>query len=216
MASTIEEQDTISNICATNIHACHDCDLLVKLSNLTNNSHARCPRCRALIADKKHDSLNRTLALSLTGLLLYIPAVTLPVMTINLLGHANANTMLNGVIQLATNGSWWMAFMVAFGSLIVPLLLLLLLFVTSYCSSFRIFPKLQVLLLKSHHHLKHWGMLDVYMLSLLVAIIKMKDLGDLQMGAGLYAFIALMLLMIYAQIHFDSHECWDRLEGHLK
>ena len=48
--------------------------------------------------------------------------------------------------------------------------------------------------------------------SLLVAIIKIKDLGDLEVGLGLYAFIALLVLMTLAQSQFDSHECWDRLE----
>ncbi|OMH32670.1 paraquat-inducible protein A [Motiliproteus sp. MSK22-1] len=204
---------SLSAAASNRLHACHDCDLLVNLAGLSVNSRAKCPRCGALLAHKKFDSINRTLALSLTALLLFIPAATLPVMTIKLLGHANANTMLNGVVQLLNSGSWWMAFMVAFCSLIVPLLLLLLLFTTCLFSRFYLFPKIQIVLLKSHHHLKHWGMLDVYMLSLLVAIIKMKDLGDLQMGTGLYAFIVLMLLMVYAQQQFDSHECWDRLEG---
>jgi paraquat-inducible protein A len=196
------------------LQACHDCDLLVDLRNLAEHGHADCPRCGTVLANHTPDSLNRTLAFSLTGMMLYLPAVLLPVMTINILGHANANTMINGVLQLVHDGYWWMAFMVAFGSLIVPLCLLLLLFSICLLSRLRTLPKIQILLLKTHHHLKHWGMLDVYMLSLLVTIIKMKDLGDLQMGPGLYAFVALLILMTLAQSQFDSQQCWNRLEDH--
>ncbi|MEH6824046.1 MAG: paraquat-inducible protein A [Motiliproteus sp.] len=195
------------------LQACHECDLLVNLSNFVSRGRADCPRCGAVLAHHKPDSLNRTLALSLTGLLLYVPAVTLPIMSIELLGQTQANTLVNGVFKLAQDGFWWVAFMVAVGSLIVPLYLLLLLFTSSLLARLRVYAGLQVMLLKSHYYLRHWGMLDVYMLGLLVSIVKMKDEGDLQMGPGLYAFIALLILMLLAQFQFDSRECWERLEG---
>lgn len=194
------------------LQACHECDLLVDLSHFVSRGHADCPRCGAVLALQKHDSLNRTLALSLTGLLLYFPAVMLPVMHFKMLGQTHANTLLNAVLKLAQDDYLWMAFMVALCSLIVPLYLLLVMFSCCLLTRIRALPELQIFLLKSHYHLKHWGMLDVYMLGLLVAIVKMKDLGDLQMGPGLYAFIALLLLMLLAQFQFDSRECWERLE----
>lgn len=194
------------------LQACHECDLLVDLRHFVSRGRADCPRCGAVLAHHKQDSINRTLALSLTGLLLYFPAVMLPVMSFKLLGQTHANTLLNAVLKLVQDDYLWMAFMVAACSLIAPLYILLALFSCCLLTHIRALPELQVFLLKSHYHLKHWGMLDVYMLGLLVAIVKMKDLGDLQMGPGLYAFIGLLLLMLLAQFQFDSRECWERLE----
>lgn len=197
---------------ALKLQACHQCDLLVNLADFVSHGRADCPRCGAVLAHLKHDSLNRTLALSITALLLFLPATLLPVMSFDMLGQTSASSLLEGVRHLAADDDLWVAFMVAFCSLIVPLCILLLLFTSSLLSRIRVLPGLQILLLKSHYHLKHWGMLDVYMLSLLVATVKMRDQGDLTMGLGLYAFIALLVLMILAQSQFDSRECWDRLE----
>ncbi len=206
----MEEISSYSQRCR--LQACHQCDLLVDLSHFTSRGRADCPRCGATLAHHKQDSINRTLALSLTGLLLYFPAVLLPVMSFKLLGQTQANTLVNAVLKLAQDGYLWMAFMVALCSLIVPFYILLMLFSGCLLTRLRALPNLQILLLKSHYHLKHWGMLDVYMLGVLVAIVKMKDLGELQMGLGLYAFVALLLLMLLAQSQFDSRECWERLD----
>jgi len=194
------------------LQACHQCDLLVDLRRFVSLGRADCPRCGATIAHHKQDSINRTLALSLTGLLLYFPAVLLPVMNFKLLGQTHANTLVSAVFKLIQDGYLWMAFLVALCSLVVPLYILIGLFSACLLTRLRAWPSLQVLLLKGHYHLKHWGMLDVYMLGVLVAIVKMKDQGELQMGLGLYAFIALLLLMLLAQFQFDSRECWERLE----
>ncbi|MFT6917119.1 MAG: paraquat-inducible protein A [Motiliproteus sp.] len=195
------------------LQACHECDLLVDLRHFVSRGRAECPRCGAVLAHSKKDSLNRTLALSLTGLLLYLPAVMLPVMSFKLLGQTHSNTLINAALKLAGDGYLWMAFMVAFCSLLVPLFILLILFSCCLLTRIRALPELQIFLLRSHFYLKHWGMLDVYMLGLLVAIVKMKDLGDLQMGPGLVAFSALLLLLLLAQLQFDSRECWERLEN---
>lgn len=195
------------------LHACHHCDLLVRLADLEAHDHARCPRCGTLLARHRPNSLDRTQALSLTGLLVFFPAAALPVIRIDLLGQANANTLVNGVLRLAEGGYWWMALLVAICSLIVPFSLLALLNAVCLLSRLRRGAGLQIRLLRAHHHLKHWGMLDVYMLSLLVAIIKMRELGDLHLGPGLYAFVALLLATTLAQTQFDSRECWQRLEA---
>lgn len=194
------------------LQACHECDLLVDLRHFVSRGRAECPRCDAILAHHKKDSLNRTLALSLTGLLLYFPAILLPVMSFKLLGQTHSNTLINAAFKLAQDDYLWMAFMVALCSLIAPLFILLALFSCCLLTRIRALPQLQILLLKGLYYLKHWGMLDVYMLGLLVAIVKMRDLGDLQMGPGLYAFSALLLLMLLAQFQFDSRECWERLE----
>ncbi|MFT5721271.1 MAG: paraquat-inducible protein A [Motiliproteus sp.] len=195
------------------LQACHHCDLLVDLRHFISRGRAECPRCGAVLAHSKKDSLDRTLALSLTGILLYVPAIILPVMNFKLLGQTHSNTLINAVLKLAEDGYLWLAFMVAFCSLLVPLLILLILFSCCLLTRIHALPKLQIFMLRSHYYLKHWGMLDVYMLGLLVAIVKMKDLGDLQMGPGLYAFSALLLLLLFAQLQFDSRECWERLEN---
>ena len=191
---------------------CHDCDWLINVSVLTAGQKACCPRCGAVVAEQKQDILGRTFCFSLAGLLFYIPANLFPVLTFELMSQDSTNTMLGGVIQLFDDGFWWMAFLVLFCSVIVPLLDLVLLFTCSVLLWLDKPPSITRSLLLVQHHLKEWAMLEVYMLSILVAYIKMSSMGHLLVGVGLYCFIGMLLSAILAQNSFDTAYGFERLE----
>jgi paraquat-inducible protein A len=194
------------------ITACGDCDLLIEQKHVNAGFNQICPRCKAVIVKGKADSINRTIALSITGLILYIPANFMPVMTLSILGQSNANTMINGAVQLFKGGYWWMSFLVLFSSMAAPLALLLVLAGTSLLAKLNRYPHALREMLKLSHHLKEWAMLDVYMLGILVAFIKMKDMGYLVTGPGMYCFVALLITAIWASFTYDDHLIWENLE----
>ncbi len=198
---------------AAHLTLCHDCDLVVELPAVGAEYLTRCPRCRAALPHDEHQGLQTPMALSLAGLILVIPANTLPIMTLSILGKSNANTMINGAWQLFESGYWWMSFLVFACSVLVPVLMLSLRF--SVCLAIAVKAPLALVapLLKTYQRLTHWAMLDVYMLGILVAFIKMMDLGDLVTGLGLYSFIALLLLSSWSTAVFNAKALWRELNG---
>ena len=189
--------------------ACHDCDLLLPVHEITTNRVARCPRCHAVLYRHKKNSMDRTLAYSLSGLLFYVPANTLSVLSLDILGNTGRNTMINGVAQLWDQGFWWMAFLVAICSVIMPLLQLTLLAFISYSLRLRRYSGFLPKAIKYQRITSSWAMLEVYLLGIIVAIVKMSDLGDLLIGPALFCFVMLLLFTLLALQSFDRHEAWE-------
>lgn len=188
--------------------ACHQCDLLLQDRKRELLRKACCPRCGTVLHISSVNSMERTLALSLTGLLLFIPANTLPILTFELLGQSNTNTMINGIVQMAQGGYWWMSALVAFCSILAPLFKLLLLLFISAGSLWGSSRRSMAAALKGYHRLDEWGMFDVYMLGILIAFIKMKDIGGLVPGTGLFCFVGLLVVAMVCSSVFDPHQAW--------
>jgi paraquat-inducible protein A len=192
---------------------CHDCDLIVRNATIDVSDNVLCPRCGACLFATRPDSVNRVLALSLSGLLLFIPANTLPIMSLQIIGQSNSNTMVNGIVQLAEQGYWWMAFLVMLCSVAVPIIELSILFTLALAIKLKRWWRLSIDLLKWQQKITEWGMLDVYMLGILVAFIKMRDLGDVNIGLGLASFVALLLLTVMTNLSFDQHSFWEQVDA---
>jgi len=152
------------------------------------------------------------MALSLAGLILALPANLLPIMTLSILGKANANTMINGAWQLLQADYWWMAALVFICSVLAPIVVLTVRFAVCLLISVKAPLRLIAPLLKSYQHLTHWAMLDVYMLGILVAFIKMMELGDLHVGLAMYSFVALLLLFNWSTAVFHPKALWQELK----
>lgn len=191
--------------------ACHECDALLQDRKLSTRRKASCPRCGAVLHISRSNSMERTLALSLTGLLLFLPANLLPILTLELLGQSNTSTMLNGIYQILTGGYWWMALLVCFCSIVAPLFKLVALAYVSASCLFHWPRALAVKLLKLYQHLDEWGMFDVYVLGILISFIKMKDLGTLTPGLGLFCFVSLLLVATAISSVFDQQLAWRSL-----
>lgn len=193
--------------------ACHECDLLLQDKKREPVRKASCPRCGAVLHISRLNSMERTLALSLTGLLLFIPANMLPILTFELLGQSNTNTMINGIAQMAQGGYWWMSALVAFCSILAPLIKLLLLAFISAGSLWTTSTRGMATALKGYQRLDEWGMFDVYMLGILIAFIKMKDMGSLIPGTGLFCFVGLLVVAAVCSSVFDPHQAWKRVSS---
>lgn len=200
----------------TSICICPDCDLVLEKPRLINDQTAFCPRCKAIVGQHKAFYADKTLAFSLAGLLLYYPACTMPVMTFSILGVASTNTMLNGVQQLFAAGYWWMSFLVLMCSVVVPLFNLVLLFVISFALKQRYPSKWLGRAMLWQQHIKEWGMLEVYMLGILVAYSKMMGMGDIVVDMGLLCFTGMLLCTLLAQVAFDTESGFDDWEENLK
>lgn len=191
--------------------ACHQCDLL--LTNLTAPMGCKlvCPRCGATQHRNMERSIAHTLSLSISGILLFIPTATLPLLEFSLFTFGAKNTLMNGVQALFAAGYLWLASIVLFCSVIAPLGKFVMLVYICWGSAWARLRKSVARTLRWYEHLQEWGMLDVYMLGILVALVKMADLGKMEVKPGLYCFVAMMVAASAAQVSFDPETVWARL-----
>lgn len=193
---------------------CPDCDLLITYQPSQDSCDARCPRCNAILVKSCHNSATKTLAFSLSGLFLFMPACFLPLLELNIFGYAGNCTMVKGVTQMIRDGYFCMSLLVLFCSIIVPLCIQLLLCYISLVITLNLKqrPKSLRLSLILYQHLSEWSMLDVYMLGILIALIKMKDFGYIVSGPGLYCFVGVLVLATLSMLSFDPGMAWNALE----
>jgi len=153
--------------------------------------------------------LSRTAALSLTALILYVPANLYPVMRMEFMGAASENTIWTGVVSLAGDGMWEIALLVFCASILVPLMKLLGLFYLVLTAGSVKRKKDRTLVYKIIEAVGRWSMLDVFLLSILVALVKLGSLATVLPGPGIIAFAAVVVLTILASQGFDPRVIWE-------
>lgn len=192
--------------------ACPDCDLLIDETTVTSGQKSKCPRCGTTIRIFIHNSVDKTIALSLTGLLLYIPAMFMPIMTFGIMGMRGSGNVIDAMAAFFEKGYFFVGTMVLLTSIIFPLLKLALLFSVALCLKLRRYPKILPYLFRAYHHLAEWGMVEVYMLGILITIIKMHHMAAIQYDVGFFCFVALVLITVGTSVMLDEHAFWQQIE----
>jgi paraquat-inducible protein A len=170
-----------------------------------------CPRCGAQLFVRRPHSLSTTAALVVSAALLYIPANLLPVMRTHEILSDEDDTILSGVISLAHQGSWPIALLVFFASIVVPLLKL----VALGDILFAIWrgrvknPRQRSRLFRMVEFVGRWSMLDIFALSLLASLVQIQSLAIVQVRPGAFAFAAVVVLTMLAAQSFDERLLWD-------
>ncbi|UVJ44774.1 paraquat-inducible protein A [Pseudomonas sp. LS1212] len=193
--------------------ACHECDLLMRRPTLAHDEKAHCPRCGYELYAHRHNVVSRSLALVLAALLLYVPANFLPIMQLHLLGQAAEDTVWSGVVGLFNTGMQGVAVVVFLCSMAIPLLKLLCQLAVLLSIRLNIGHSYGLLLYRTYHHMRDWGMLEVYLMGVLVAIVKLSDLAELTLGLGLACFVGLLLVQVWLEVVMSPHQIWVALSG---
>ncbi|MCF1183721.1 paraquat-inducible protein A [Marichromatium gracile] len=190
---------------------CLECGLLQRCPPLPRGGAARCVRCGSVLRRHRPDSLERTLALTLAGLVLFVIANAFPFLAFRMQGQVTETTLLTGVAELYRGGQWEIALVVLFTSVLAPgLQLLLLLAVLAPLRLARV-PRWLPRLFRWMRTLAPWGMMDVFMLGILVAVVKLADMATIVPGTSLFAFAALILVLAAAQSSLDPDLVWSRV-----
>jgi paraquat-inducible protein A len=194
--------------------ACKTCGLVQRLGELGPGLVAECARCAARLARPKPDSLGRTAAFSLAALALYLPANIYPILQMNLYGVHSESTVWDGCRSLFEHGETLVAVIVFLASMVIPFLKLVGLFflvATAALGSPRR-REARTWIYRAVDVVGPWAMLDVFLLSVLVALVKLGELATVLPGPGLLAFTAMVVLTILASSSFDAHLIWVERE----
>lgn len=170
---------------------------------------ACCTRCGAPIERRLRRSIERTAALSIAALAMYLPANLLPLLSIERFGVRQETTAWQGVVSLYEEGSWGVATIVFLASLVVPLIKLVGLFWLCLAAGK---PAARIERARLHRLLEAlgpWAMIDVFLVAIMVALVKFGDLAVVLPGAGLGAYTAMVVLSILASASFDPRVVWE-------
>ncbi len=205
--------------------SCHECHLVIALPvrpetsthDEDDDAHIalECPRCGASVHHRKPDSIARTWALVLAAALCYVPANVYPIMAITSLGQTQADTILSGVVFLLHHGMWPLAIIVFVASVFVPLAKLLslscLLVSVQRGSSWR--PVDRTRMYRITEAVGRWSMVDIYVVTILVALVHLGNLATVAPRPGALFFGAVVVLTMFAAESFDPRLIWDRIES---
>lgn len=187
--------------------ACTVCGLLVP----TAHAGERCPRCGAVLHERKPHAFTVTAALVAAGFLLYVPANVLPVLTLVSFGHEQSNTIITGALELIRHRLWPLALIVFLASIVVPLLKLcgLTWMLLSTLQGSRRALIARTRFFRFIDAVGPWSNIDVFVTSVLVALLQFGAIAQARAGDGLTAFAAVVILTMIATRTFDTRLMWD-------
>lgn len=191
-----------------NLASCHLC---MKLAPATEH---HCPRCGSAMHVRKNDSIQRTLALLFTACLLYIPANLYPIMYTDQLGSTEASTILGGVILLIDLGSVPVAAVIFVFSVMVPLGKLMAMFYLVWTVERHspLDPRQRSVMYRITEFIGKWSMVDVFVVSILVALVHLTGLLVIRPGIAALSFAGVVIVTMIAAESFDSRLIWDNME----
>jgi paraquat-inducible protein A len=192
--------------------ACHECDLLHRLHPLAYGERAKCSRCGALLYEKKRDSFEATIVLALTSLMLFILANVFPFMTFELHGRVQTSHLSTGVMEFFERGMWELGLLVLAASILFPAFKILGMLYVLVPLEMNRRPWKAPQVFRVVAQCQTWAMMDVYLLGVIVAVIKLADLATLVPGVAIYAFGALILTLAAADSALDPHAVWEKME----
>jgi paraquat-inducible protein A len=174
-----------------------------------------CARCGSRLHAREHGSIARTWALTLAALILYVPANYYPVLTVEQLGAGSPSTILGGVQELMESGMYPLAALVFFASVAVPVLKLLGLMTLLVCTQTGRLGHLRdrAVLYRIVSAIGRWSMIDIFMESILVALVQFGTAVTIDPGIGAVAFAGVVIVTIFAAESFDPRLMWDAAEA---
>lgn len=205
----------LSRLNTDKLTACPECDLLIDTAEAVKEGHvSECPRCRYTIEHPVRLSIRNNFVCVLTGLVFYFPSMMLPVMTFTMLGNTQVMSIFDCLETLFNAGHFGIAVMLLLTLMLIPLAkMVLIIFITT-----RIYYNVKThylaLSFKWYTYLSRWGMLDIFMLSILVSAIKLRNDAELEPGLGLYAFVILLLSSALQTQLLNKRLVWTLIEHH--
>ncbi len=195
--------------------ACPRCDTLAYSPRVHEGQKVLCHCCGSKIMAFKQNSIERTLALAVAGLIVALPAIFLPIIGVGFVGFYHQASLFDSILHLFDRGYWLIAFAVFLFTAAIPLIKLSGAFYLTW-SIKRKRPKPALMkFFRSYHHLDSWTMLHVFVLGVVVSMYKLVDMADLSIGYGFAAFVFLQLCSTLVTVTLDHHYIWHYLEHHV-
>ncbi|MDR5749584.1 MULTISPECIES: paraquat-inducible protein A [unclassified Caballeronia] len=200
-----EQKDTVDLI------ACHECDALLSRRSLPRRTTARCPRCGSLLYRALSSNLDRVCAITLAALITFLIAQAFPIVELDANGLVSQTTLIGAIVALWDENMQVVAVLVFCSTILFPLTELVALLYVLVPLRAGYVPGGFNIVLRAIQAVRPWGMIEVFMLGILVTLVKMVSIARVIPEAALFAFGALTL-MIAVVVSFDPGVLWDLAE----
>ena len=195
-----------------NLIACHACDLLQRRVALPVGASARCPRCGEVLYRNRPNSIERTLAFALAGVVLFLVANTFPFLSLEIQGQVTRTTLWSGTKELYDHGRPLVAILVGITTIVAPALQLLGLLYVLVPIKFGRTPRHLATVMRTLESWHPWAMMEIFMLGILVAMVKLASMAEIVLGTAIWAFAVLIVVLAAAMSSFEPDLAWQRLE----
>ena len=193
--------------------ACHECDLLHRIVQFPEGGTGMCSRCGAVLVSHKRDSLDRSLALTITGIILFFMANAYPLLEIKSGSLYQATTIIGSVEVLFRAGMWQIGCLVFLTAFFLPLLDLMSRLYILIPLKMNKKPWKPSSILSLIQSINPWGMMEVFMLGILVSVVKLVKMMKVIPGISLFALVLLIFVLAGIAASFDTHLAWEKVEG---
>lgn len=193
--------------------ACPGCDLLLEIDSLSDGSRANCPRCNHTLTRNVHDSYNKALAYSVSGLIFMVLACSYPFLSFAVGGFESKMTLINTPGALWGYGMRAISMLVGVFIILLPTVMLLMTgAVASALLTQRTYPWL-VPFARFIFHWQSWAMAEVFIIGVIVSLVKLAMLATVVLGVSFWSYAAFTLCLILALSTLDRYRCWEDIEA---
>jgi paraquat-inducible protein A len=188
--------------------ACEECDALFNRISLNAGSAAHCTRCGAELFRSRAFHINTVLALTLGSLVVFVMANAFPIVTLEMKGIRHGSTLFGAIVTLYREGMPIVSGLVLITTILFPLVELVVLLYLLIPLSQGQRPALFHLFTRLIQTIRPWGMIEVFMLGVVVSLVKLAHQASIVPGVALWAFGALTALLAFI-LMFDPRHLWD-------
>jgi paraquat-inducible protein A len=191
---------------------CHECDEISRIPLPHKPGRYKCPNCGHTLFRYWPGMIEKIYALNLAALFLFIVTNLFPFLTFEVVGNSSEATFTTAIRYLYLDNEYLLAVAVLMTTLIVPALRILLYLLIFGPLHHGIVHRYTAPMLKLLEATLPWGMLDVFLIGVLVSIVKLVKMGTIIPGTSLWAFAVMIVVMAKAQAIFDPHPVWEKID----
>ncbi|MCC6139755.1 MAG: paraquat-inducible protein A [Nitrospira sp.] len=193
--------------------ACPDCDCLQRRVPLPLGGEARCSRCEAVLYRSCRNGMQHTLAYAVAGLFLFLIANVYPIAGIEMQGHRQAASLYDAVSVLWQEGHAEVAVLVGLTTIVSPSIQIGLVLFLLVPLHFNYLIQGAVPVLRILETVRPWSMMEVFFLGIVVSLFKLEQLAQVEIGVALWAFAAMVPILIVGGMTFDPDEIWEKVRA---
>ncbi len=207
------EVDNLSDAELNNLIICKKCATLHKKIKLEKQTKATCRTCKSTLYRKHLDLLDKSLALTLAMFIFFIVANLFPIVTINLQGAVSEITLSSVFLTMFLEQFYFTGLMCAFLIFILPITFMSLFLTLLIFMKFRIYENAVKKMLVFLSSLLPWNMVEIFLISILVAMVKLIGYAEIHLGVSFWALVGFVIVDIYISKNISMLALWGLKEN---
>ena len=190
---------------------CHDCDAVLEEPNVPDGGEAICIRCGGVLIRRQRQTVEITLALTMSAAILFVVANSFPFLSFEMSGQITETTLSSGTRALWQQGRVAVAALVFLTTILAPLIQILLTLYVLLPLHLGACAPGSALAFRLVEGFRPWSMMEVFLIGIFVALVKLADMAEIVTGLAIWAFVLLIPILAAASAYLDPEIVWRRI-----